>query len=480
MSRSSFHAGIVLGALAATPGLVAGCSGGDVSHSGNTTSNVTGGGNGLGGGDGLGQGGATFAGTGGGAPACAGLQCAQVACDGTAKTTVSGTVYDPAGKVPLYNVIVYVPNAELAPIPDGVSCDQCDSSLSGAPIVTALTDTRGRFVLNDVPVGENIPLVIQIGKWRREIVLPKVEACVDNPTEDRSVRLPRNQAEGHLPRIALTTGNADPLECLLRKVGIDDAEFTAEDGQGRVNLYVGRGGTSEFDPDLNDGAELTSATTLWSTQESLMRYDVLLLACEGDQDRSNKRAEARQALFDYASAGGRVFMSHWHNYWLEEGPDPFPQTASWNHQNDPRDDPFTARIDTSFPKGAALSEWLFNVGASTTAGELVIEAAQHTVDDVNPGTSTRWIYSEEPITPGVQYFTFNTPLGAAEDAKCGRVVYSDIHVSSSDETDRPVPQGCQTTDLSPQEKALLYMLFDLSACVTPDDQPPPIPSENPR
>ncbi len=399
------------------------------------------------------------------ARACAGLACRQVTCSGGATTSLSGVVYTPAGDLPLYNAIVYVPNGPVQPFTDTLSCERCDAALSGSPLVQATTDTRGHFTLANVPTGDDVPLVIQIGRWRRQVTIPSVMPCTDTPLAVEQTRLPRNQSEGDIPRIALTTGGADALECLLRKVGLDDAEFTTESGTGRVHLYAGHEGTDAFTGALG-GASFSAAPTLWNSLGHLSGYDLVLHSCEGTESPSNKSMMAVQAMQDYANAGGRVFASHWHNYWIEHGPAPWPALANFDHQPD-LDDPFTATIDQSFAKGAALAEWLVNVGGSTTRGSIEIRAAQHTVDSVNAGAQ-RWIYSDTPQS--VQYFTFNTPVGAAADAQCGRVVLSDIHVSSGDQSGptQPFPRGCTSVGLTPQEKVLVFMLFDLSACITDD------------
>jgi hypothetical protein len=131
-------------------------------------------------------------------------------------------VYDPAGYNQLYNVIVSIPNAALDPIPTGVTCSTCDGQVSGQPIASALTDANGHFVLNNVPWGVDFPLVMQLGKWRRQITIPKsmlTNKCGDNPiTETKPVtllRLPRNIHDGDnngqyasIPKIAITAGHA--------------------------------------------------------------------------------------------------------------------------------------------------------------------------------------------------------------------------------------------------------------------------------
>jgi hypothetical protein len=436
----------------------AGCGGSDDDGNGGDGGDA---GNGDGGGGGDGDGGNS---------SCTGLECQQVECSGGETTSLSGTVNIPSGDLPLYNAVVYVPNDEVEPFDEGSGCYRCDAPLSGDPVVETTTDTAGRFVLEDVPVGDDIPLVIQVGKWRRQIVIPSVEECVDTPLDAGETRLPKNRSEGDIPRIALTTGGLDALECLLSKVGLDTSEFTPESEDGRVNFYAAVDGTPGYDTSMNGGAAFTPATTLWDSLENLQQYDIVLLSCEGTENPTNKTDLARQNMQDYADLGGRVFASHWHNFWIEFGPDPFPMAATFNHRADLVD--IESDIDTSYEKGMAMAEWLMNVDASTTFAKLPIVDAQHTVDAVD--LATRWIYLDDTANgfPSVQYLSFNTPMEDEPEEQCGRLVLSDIHVSSaSGDQSAPgirYPVGCTSTDLSPQEKALIFMLFDISSCIEPD------------
>jgi len=447
---------------------------------------------------------------------CGTVSDCQVTCgDGgpdAGTTSLSGTVYDPAGKVPLYNVIVYIPTTAVQPVTTGASCDPCGGDVTGNPLVSALTDADGDFVLDNVPVGIPIPLVMQLGKWRRQVTLPAIPstaACTNTTVSNTDLtRLPRNQGEGDLPQIALTTGGADPLECLLRKVGISDSEFGTAGDPVRVHLYTGAGvpyvtpplvATSAFASAVDNGATFALATNLWDSSTNLAAYDIVLMACEGQPtlaapdagtgNAGTKPPVALQAMYAFESTGGRVFASHWHDYWFENGPAPLPLTGTWTDVTPPPPDPAYGTIDTSFPKGQAFYDWMQNNGGLEADGTMQIYQPKDNLSTTGLG-SQQWVTLANPNTtpPGqtaVQYMSFNTPLDVDAGAQCGRVVYSDLHVSSGatddagvplgDRTGEPFPTGCVTTDLSPQEKALEFMLFDLSSCIQSDDSMPQVP-----
>jgi N-acetylneuraminic acid mutarotase len=173
-------------------------------------------------------------------PSCTNLCLQQTTCAAGATTKVTGTVYAPNGIDPLPNAVVYVPNGTVAAFTTSVSCDNC-AQASGSPLVGTTSAVDGKFSLTNVPVGNNIPLVIQIGRWRRQVTIPTVNACTTTTVAPALTRLPKNKAEGDIPKQAFVTGEKDALECVLRKIGVDDTEFTNALGNGRVHLYAAAG-----------------------------------------------------------------------------------------------------------------------------------------------------------------------------------------------------------------------------------------------
>jgi len=392
-------------------------------------------------------------------------------CGTSPHTSVSGVVYSPAksGADPIYNVIVFVPKGPLRAFEDGVSCDKCGKLASADAMVSTLSAPDGSFKLTGVPAGENVTVVFQVGRWRRSIVVPTVARCTDTKLAPSQTRLPRNKKEGDIPKMAIATGSADPTECLLRKIGIDDSEFTVPSGGGRVHLYKSDGA------DL--GASTPPASELYASAANLKSYDVVLLPCEGlvpplkTKPPGPKGDAATNALLDYTNAGGRVFATHYSHVWFSAGPATWPSVAKWSGATTAVPGTLAGTVDTSFPKGKALSQWLVHVGASTTPGEIPIVDWRHNVDGPT-APSQRWIYSKSPET--LQHFTFNTPYGAPAEKLCGRVVFSNFHITKP-ATSSTFPASCGSdTALDPQEKMLEFMLFDIASCVEDDrDAPKP-------
>jgi hypothetical protein len=383
---------------------------------------------------------------------CTGLCQQQVSCAAGQSTTISGTVYSPNGTDPLPNVLVYIPNGPVAPFSAGVSCPVPGQPPSGSPLVGANTASDGTFILANAPVGSNIPIVIQAGRWRRQLTVPGTAACT-NTTFD--ARMPINQSEGDIPRIALATGNADQVECVLRKVGIADTEFTNPSGSGRIHLYSGSGS-----PGARIDASTPSENILMGNSSVLNQYDVVMLPCEG---AAFTRSSAQLANFlQYANAGGRVYASHFSYVWMYSNP-PFDTVVKW-HVNQATLPDGIATVNTTFPDGDTLAKWLQLVEASSTQGQMPISVVRHDIDGVNAPTLSWLNLNNANAGDPVMQFTFDAPVGAAN--QCGRILFNEYHVENppSSPANKFFPNECPAagTALTPQEKLLEFSLFDLT------------------
>src|SRR5689334_517009 len=156
----------------------------------------------------------------------------------------------------------------------------------------------------------------------------------------------------------MSTGEADSLECLMARIGVDVKEFTNPDAAGRINLFTDTCVASSCDPAdsayATGGTFPVAPTSLWDTAADLKKYDMVLMSCTGSQSAGRDKTTAqKQNLKDYVDGGGRVFLEHYHYSWLRgtgqgEGqaiddarkypPTPFPLMATWDDVNNPGTD----------------------------------------------------------------------------------------------------------------------------------------------
>jgi hypothetical protein len=337
--------------------------------------------------------------------------------------------------------------------------------------------------------------------------------CNGNTTTSTDTRLPRWQHEtstyDNIPLMAIVTGSADPIECVLPKIGLTttskpggsstNAVYTNPSGTGRVRFYVANSG--------GGGANINSNTPtsdkLFGSLTEMEKYDVIIADCEGGEyDKSAWYSNIQT----YTSKGGRFYASHYEYAWFQQSsktvvasnntPQPWScgnqcstanmTCANWDvNQGSPTPDPLNALIDTTitgstatppapFQKGIDFSTWLTNVGAATTPGQIPVNAPRHDLDSVI-APAQQWMHSDSNATPAGTplQFTFNTPF--LQQNQCGRVMFSDFHVNTGGSGSGGFPGECGSASaMTAQEKVLEFMLFDLTSCITPDTGPTPM------
>ena len=426
---------------------------------------------------------------------------------------------DTANQVGVPNAIVYIlrNNAvdDLPAIPtgipaDGTSCDRCEDQDLGPVLAGAVTDATGHWEIEgNIPVGTEFLLVVKAGKFRRAVTLtvPDDGACATNslPTTlpDSPTRLPRDMSDGlavNIPHIAITTGSIDAIECVFSKMGLADAEFgnPGTDGSAaeRIHLYRG-GGDGDGDP---GGAVIDTDTPqdseFYSDSARMLGYDIVVADCEGgdwDSDFS-QRDDWGANVLDYLNRGGRVFASHLSFSWLHENGDQayseadalttgLAAAATWETDAvgiNPSINDGTGFISVgetaASPRIDNFAEWMVSEGVTTAPDyQFDITDPRSQANSLGPSTE-QFVHCDgqdcENEYARVQQFSFNTPYGAPDEAVCGRLAYSGFHVNTNASGDAVFPEHCGG-DLTDQEKVLLYMLFDLGACVGVDPPGPP-------
>jgi hypothetical protein len=407
---------------------------------------------------------------------------------------------------PVPNVLVYVPNGTVAAMTQGYatsSCPQCGADVTGDPLVSTYTDFDGTFTLSNVPsppAGQSVPLVIQLGRWRRQLTITSPAACAVTPIGD--LHLPRNHTEGDIPLTAISTGAVDALECVLLKMGVDQAEFTTSTAtpSGRIHIYAAGPGT-ELAAGVGPGAYIANPNShanppaaisqpesaLMATGGTYMNYDQIMLPCWGSpigftaRNSNNMRSPDEPGdLSAYADSGGHFFATHYSYSWLVNNGE-FNNVAAWDpDDNNPGNVTWTLNVSKTPPVVPApmhagiFWQWLnlvkalsnFNLATPPQNPQVAITDPRHDADGVMSG-SVDWIDGTDPQknTAMLEHFTFNTPVASA--SQCGHAIFSDFHVANQNDTNStPFPQECSKS-FSSQEKILEYMIFDLASCVSP-------------
>jgi hypothetical protein len=367
---------------------------------------------------------------------------------GLPRTALTGTVFAPNGMLPLYRAMVYAPTAPLADIPDGASGPTC---ASGAPIAAALTDSRGNFKLEGVPAGASVPIVIQVGKWRRVVPVPDVPECTVTALDPDMTRLPRDRSEGHIPHIAIAAGQSDNLECIARDLGIADSEITTgPTSTGRIRLYTSNGTLQ-----LASGPGIEPVGTL-VTAEVIQQYDAAMFGCPGTGTVASPGDG--KVMLDFANRGGLVWLTHYGYQWFQTAPAPWNTIGTF--MSDTADIAMTSLvIDQSTPHGQDFADWAVAVGASMVPGIIPSQNAIGSCRSVEPSITQRVLTLDPASGNDVEMFTSDAMRG-------GRLVFSDVHRAVirpiTNTFTAPYPTEC--TALAAQDLAIIFELFDAPSC----------------
>ncbi len=339
----------------------------------------------------------------------------------------TGRVFTPAGDIPVSGALVYITPKKPDAIPDGNFCDSCVQLEKSIPKTTTKAD--GTFILTANRLGQQY-LVIQKGQFRRVVQVEVKGGDTTVAKNDTTLPRRRDSASGDMvPTTALVDTNYDNIEEALTRLGIPVTD-TIPQAQ-RVAF-------------LRDPAKLA-------------QYHIIFLPCgtcatagpgaySGPDDALDPIIQ--RTLKEWVRKGGKLYVSDFEYSFINE---------TW--KNYVTFTPNKGCDSTAYDTPATindpgLKDWL----DAQNHPSVTFESAMIKVDRVNEVDVPDGAGGTKKVTPKVWAFgndgTTNRPMTLSFEDVCGRVLYSAYHF-----------KGEGNSPLIPQEKALLYVLLDVSTCV---------------
>lgn len=339
------------------------------------------------------------------------------------KGTWSGTVYTPAGNIPVASALVYLATKKPDPIPNKNFCDTCLQLDATFP--QAITKADGTFELVANRIGKQY-LIIQKGQFRRIVEVDVKEGDIRVDKNDSTLPLRDDTAKGdQVPSILVSEGMFDDIGATLRKLGITPTR-------------------------LEDEARETSVL---SDSNLLSQFHVVFLPCgscvaDGTSDTADD-PRVKTALRDYVTKGGKLYVTDWKQGFVSEA---FPEYLEFAQARGCSGGGYD--VD-AIVKDQGLSDWLRGQGHNQVRlkanYQRIAGVRQSYVSDGDGGTK---VYQPKIWMSGLNNGS-EQPQTVSFEFGCGRVLYSTYHTETS-----------ATAPLDEQEKALFYILFEVaSTCV---------------
>ena len=395
---------------------------------------------------------------------CRGRFCDVPKCAPGTTTEVVGKLYAGNGKDPIPGAAVFVPVENLPEFPPGLGCDLCNDT---PPAVTqAITNFDGSFRLRGTPAGK-FPLVARLGRFQRVVTMEAVP-CVENAAPKdpgaTSIRLPKKNRElspqDYIPRIAVVSGDYDQIECVLKRIGIDE-----------LDMYNGRTVGTSNPPAM---AELG---TLLGDETKLLSYNILIVNCTDNQYQSLLATpQVKKNLEKFVRSGGRLYVTDWAYDVIEQVPEFAPYLCF-----EPQSLPGPAMCLMSPERATAADSRSFYGGQYRVLDKEMVKWLEQLPGVINRNAQVAVDYSfvvvskasDDPKTktkvwvdgPAAGYG--NRPQTVTFDYNaCGRVHFSTYNTEPDGVVSESArwPGNCKAS-FSPQERLLEYLFFNIASCV---------------